>query len=468
MLSYLKSFRFKLSDLFLFIFAILGILIVLEQRRLLSIANPLELSLPYWIFILYFVIMLASLGFYLYLERGSFTTKYKLIVILLFSFITISQIITILTTANYIEMFTCDITGNCYNSITLFNIETKSIHLFSTIFIIAVIFIGLFIFPKRVKHYEFLSLLCYLLYLAALVIFIISLVKDNYAGFFEKLIFESTLGLEWGIPGTMSIYDLAPVGIFGNKNTYGLFLEVCVCCSLMNYHVTHKKFNIALTFIFYFHLLITLCKTGIIFTSIVIILYSMWSFIYSFKSKNKFNKYVSLGILIFVVLLALTLLITFLVSESLREKFSYLLGDKTTTHRKAIWYFIIQIINKTSIVFGAGYGTYESILINVNAPLSINDQIIATSHNWVYALLGKGGLIALLPYIYLLLFSAYIYIKLFKDYKEHRELIASILFTQMIVFLHSFLEDTINMVIGASVLLLVFKNIIEVNKKSAD
>lgn len=60
MQSFLKSIKVKWIDIFLLVFAIFGTLIVLEQNKVVFNHHLITLSHPFYLFVIYYILMIAS------------------------------------------------------------------------------------------------------------------------------------------------------------------------------------------------------------------------------------------------------------------------------------------------------------------------------------------------------------------------------------------------------------------------
>lgn len=443
MISLIKKYL-RISDLFLVGWIIFGILIFLEQYRFIyyTDANRLGFSKPFFIFVIYFILMVTCLVFYLFFEHryGTFKVN-KLVALLLFAMI-VMQIENIFLAPNHISIIILDIKGTPYNVAATFNEQVKCIHFFTVFFIIITIFIGIFIFPKRIKSIKTVSWIIYLFYLLALSFLIYSIVNDHYDLLF-KLIFTNEY-----IPAWKPL--ICPSSVFSNPNAYGMFLEVGIYLSIINYVLTKRKLNIFISVLFYIHLLLTLCKAGILAIHIVLLLFILTSIILSFAHK-RFKK----GIVYLLCLVVfISLLISLYLYLSTNDKYNFLFdGISSFSGRNYIWYSSFQIISHSSFIHGYGYGIFNSLVANSCGHYECFDCPL--SHNWFLAMLGEGGVFYIVPFVVLMVYVSFIIMK--NIYKE--KAIATIGLSIYGFFIHTFFEDNYYILISLVVLLLIINHI---------
>lgn len=438
---------FRLSDIFLVFWLVFGMLIFLDQNAFIVNLNPAitDFSKPLYLYIMFYILMLSSFFVYALLEhrKKSFTISIPLL-ILFFVFI-ISEIEAIYLTPNNVSLLLYEANGSAFTVNEVFSIEAKTVHFFAISFIITALYIFLIIFPKRVTNIKFIEYFTYAFYLLAIIAIIYSLCKDDYIFFFKVL-----LGKEETV---LSLKELSPVSFFGNQNTFGMFFEVLILVSLLNFTLTGRKYNLFLCLFFYIYLIVTLCKTGLISITFVLFLYCLIHLILFIRNHNK-KGIVFCSCVIGAMMIGVVSLLIF---ASVSNGSLGILNINTIfTDRTEIWYSSIQIIKSTSIIRGGGYGVYELLLKNATSNYLIFKTPV--THNWFFAILCKGGLIFLIPYIGLLIYSVWIIVRLYKNNKNIILLLAA---SEATFFIHSFFEDNYNLVIGVIAVLFVYKNIVE-------
>lgn len=441
----LHNNHFKLSDLFLLLWLIPGAFLCYETIQHYSKSNSFETIFNYPFLIVCFIFVSIFSCLYLFLELREKQQKIVYYVFYFALYIIMAQLITIFLTPDYLKIIV-----NGYSIESLFNFKIKCLYFFSFIYIALAFFAGVFLLPKRINNNKFFIYLIYLYYFLALCLFIHSLFVDDYIRYIKYLFTFS-----W----SEAMTDFVPVGIFGTKNLYGLFVEIGLLLALLNYHLTKNKFNIIMSFIFFFHLLFTVCKAGIVCATISMLIF-LTIFLYrSIKDRNK-NRTIFLSSILGVVFLSLiVLLILFLTNETIRNTIIFMSNGATMLLRTDIWDYTIDIIKSTSIANGAGFGIYNSILLNTSN--SIDGVGYTVTHNWLFALLGRGGLTFIAFYMVFIIYSGYL---LFKVHKKNKSLALILFIIELCLFLHSIAEDFYHFVIMAIMVTAAFDNI---NKDSS-
>lgn len=444
MFNYIKNIRFRISDIFIASWLIFGGLICFEQNRFVSYsdANLLSFSQPFFLFVIYFIVMILSLSGYLYFEHRRDSFKSHIGILILFFILIIIQVENIFLSPNTINMTLLDVSGNTFDISASFNNQVKFIHFASFIFITTTLFIGVFIFPKRIKNIKAISLVVYLLYIFALVALIYSLVVDHYIYLLKVL----TSQVEVPFP----VKYLCPSGFFGNPNLYGMFLEVCFFVSIINYSISKRKFNLILSPIFFIHLLFTMCKAAILAIFFGLLLLFSIRIYQALKSKDK-RKVILFSSLIFSIILIIVIFL--ILAISLNKKMSLIVDLASFVGRADVWNASLQIIGNLSFIHGGGRGIYHTLVTNSNYHFEIFNCPV--SHNSFIAIIGEGGIIYLVPYLVLLGIAIYLIIKNLNQEK----IIAPLGCSLFAYLLHSFFEDNFYLVIGMFVVLLIVLNI---------
>lgn len=420
LLNYLKILGLDWIDTLLVIFGVFGGLVSVESARLTTSTRSFSLSQPLWVFIIYIVISTLSLVIFMVFKyrRNKVSPIFLAILLLLI----ICNIIAISINPEVIVLVLKDEEDYLYEVWLTVTNEIKIIHSCSFFFVVSLMYVGVFVLPKQIHNFNLLELVFWLFQITTIVLFIYSLINDNYFKFFSIL-----LG---GSEDFVHIKDYIPVSVFGNPNVYAFYLELGIFFSIFYYIIKKKGCLFIISFVYYLLLLFTICKTGILITTCLLFAYLIYLFVMSIINKNK--KQVTfltivLSILLFVLLL---LLIICLTNESIKEKVLLLLLRKDSfSGRDLIWYASLQIISH-KVFIGFGYGVFNTLLCEaIGNPLA---------HNWFLSILGKGGIIYLSIYLLFIGYGVYLLIKLFKS---NRPLFISLLLGFLLFFLHSFFED---------------------------
>ena len=118
--------------------------------------------------------------------------------------------------------------------------------------------------------------------------------------------------------------------------------------------------------------------------------------------------------------------------------------------RTVIWDNAFTILSPLWWVIGRGYGTYNVMLYNANV-VSTSDYT-SYSHSWFISTIGRGGILAILLFLAIVVLTFYLALRL---YKKNKFVIVSILFGALLFFAHSFMEDNYYLVFYFLVLLAV-------------
>ncbi len=421
----INSLKLRWSDLFLVLWVIPGAFLCFESNHLMDNPNLTSLRCPMWIYILIFVFLVFSYCLYLIFE---YKKGYRHSPILLFGLIIIliSGFEAIFFNQNAINTIVSGKDGNLIKTITHLTNETKTIHFFSYVYLMIGFYAGLFIFSKRIANKRFILKFCYILYAVAIVFIIISFFKDNYVELFKAL------ALSFSDFSAYSIKAFSIQSVFVNANIYSLFLEFVIAFSIVAFSISKAKLHIIMTVLLYIELLLTVCKTGIILSTIVLLFYFLVQIIFLFKGKDKKSTIKGALYLSTIGLFLLAGILIYCSFESIRDNFNSLFsGGKSIFARYDIWTIGLQIYLNGNIVRGIGYGVYNSILNNLTG--------FWGSHFWVVSILGRGGLLNLIFYISLLLWT---FIKTLIIFKKDYYLGNALLFGLLLLFFHSFFEDS--------------------------
>lgn len=441
MSSFIKRIKLRWSDLCLFVWFVCGAIISFEQNRFTyySDANLTTFNVPFYCCLALFILMVFSLFTYLYLEYKQGNYKHNLPLYLLAFIIITSHSITIFQAPNIISLSIFNVNDELFTVRAQFNEQVKALHFFKLFFAVASYFIGLFIFPKRINNLRLISCFFYLVYLLAIVFAIYSLINDDYINLF-KAIFSNNPELR--------VKDYSPISVFGNPNPYGLFLEICFFISIVNYYLDHKKINIIVSLITFLHLVLTMCKAGIVSAVFSVFILLFTSVIISLIKKQK-NRAIRYSIATFVYS-SISVAAIFILSFTNKDTISFN-EIITFSYRNYGWYTSIQLINNSSYVYGMGFGIYNTLMASSWIHYSVEN--LSISHNSFLALMGAGGLINVIPYTLFLIYTCYVIIKNIKN-----PVVIAIGCTTLSLFIHSLLEDTYYIVIACSVLLLTYLN----------
>lgn len=439
----IKTLRLGYLDLFIIPWLGFGLCLTVESLKLVDSYDHNNVSLPIWFYIICFILSFSSFVIFLYNEWKNKNTPPK--------YVSICSITLILFTA--IAIFTepqsIVSTVTLYDGITTITtnigIYAKFIHFFNFIFIITGFYTGLFIITKRIRNTNILIGICYLFYAFSLAVIIYSLCHDDYLLFFSRL-----FGSEEALKGVKAYI---PVSFFGHSNVYGFFNEVGIIVSLLHFSLTKKKRCYFITGYYYILLLLTICRTGIIIATALLFIYFIYKVILLLFSKDKRLKTVSITILSSIVLLIIGAFLFYLFGP-LKERIDIvIIGNHTLRDRAYIWNIAFEIINTKPLMYGTGFGIYNSIIFDAT---STKNMLNSTTHNFFISILGRVGFVGLVCYFYILVTCILIIIK---GYKKNAAIAASLSFSFSLFFLHSFVEDNYYILIAICMVIMAVDNI---------
>lgn len=438
---FIKSIGFRLSDLVLAAWVIIGALLCFESNHLMDNHNLTTLRQPMWIYILIFITFISLFIFYIILEhKKEYKTNYLLAFGLIMLLIMGGE--TILLTPDVFKSTINNFRGDIVTSTTYFTVETKFVHYFAYFYLMVSFYTGFFIVPKRIKNIRFIVYFAYIFYLIAIGLLIHSVITEDYIKLITTLFGD--------VVGIYGIRDLLIHGVFVNSIIYALFIEFVISLAIISYSVTRKKYHLIIALVFYLQLLLTICKMGILVTTSMLLIYSIIQIVFTFLKRTKKSTIQGAISTFVLIMLITTALILFFTVDDIKEKISILFGEgHSFIARYDIWVDGLNLIGNRYILHGLGYGTYNSMLMGING--------YWVSHSWFVSILGRGGVINLTIFIGLLI---YIFSNVIKTYKTNKYTANAFLFGLLILFLHSFTEDSyyIFLVLGFFACVLKFDN----------
>ncbi len=301
---------------------------------------------------------------------------------------------------------------------------------------ISLLFTYLFVdvFPKKYHFPKILNIGFYIACVVTLICMIYSYVVEYnaYIGFIKNLF------------GYNVDYETTVHSWWNNRSNYSIFLLFMIFYALYVHHTNKKWWLYLIIAILFVNLIFTLSKTNIPLSAILILGYLIARFFLSYKDNKKRNL-IALAIIGGIILICLVTFIALCfvgpLANKLQNAFSKLFishdgVNNTLQTRFWIYEHVIDILNNSSWVFGAGFGYFNSLLAEYNAYdyLSIGHNNTNMPHNFFLQVLGEGGVIYLA--LVICLFALFIYY-LVKIAKKHKELVIleSLFFAVMIVHL---------------------------------
>lgn len=438
--SFIESIDLKLIDLFVIPLFIFSVFLIIESFRLVNAADHSALSIPSWAYSLMFGISIVGTIIFLVFEyRKADRNKWFFIIGL--AVLLIMGAVSIFTSPeenHFIFEF------NDYREITtIVKIEAKMLHYYAFTALVLLFYLGLFIYPNRIRNYMFIEFLCYIVYLFAIVALIFSFFKDDYGAFFGA-IFEPNKDIN-------KIKWFTPSSFFNNPNIYAFLLEFGIFSSMLHYSISKKKVFLIVGAIFYLHMFLTICKAAILVSSLLLLAVGIYKLVLLFRSNKSDRKLAVIIASAAGVVIISVLLVYFL--TPIKDILNTLVGSKGSfSFRLTIWKSSIQIISSRPFGLGNGFGVYNTILFDATSLESLPNSV---THDVFLSILGRAGIVGIIAFLFAM---SYTIINLFKN-KNDRWVLISLLFGISLFFLHSLIEDNYHIMLIVCIIALMVAKI---------
>ena len=414
----------KYADVFLVICVIFGVFVSVNGGILLGVPNPEGTPSPFWLITISFVLAFLSSIIYLYYSYKKNIVKPYHLIVLLTLIICNAIAIFIHPDTMSLEFDRGDAIFTLVNTI---NLQVKFMFFFMVYCLLIGFYLLIFVLPHRfnVKFIEWLGILI-LIFVAFLIVYSLITESNNYIGFLKKLFAFDAFQIE----------TYAVQSIFSHRNLFGMYLEFGFLVSLLNFIISHKKLYLYFPLPLLIMMIFTMCKTGIILSFLSFVVFSIFYLVKGIININKKVIILNSIFLSFVIVSFSVVLISYFVNDKMKEIIGDLFQNGISIHgRTLIWKWSLNII-KSNPYIGYGFGVYNSMLYLANSIL-IPDKTSVT-HSWILSILGRGGIVNLLVYLFILGYSMK---HLINVYSKNLDLgvIFSIFF--LAFFLHSFVED---------------------------
>ncbi len=232
---------------------------------------------------------------------------------------------------------------------------------------------------------------------------------------------------------------------FGEKNNYAMFLVFMIVCTLYIHHLRPKWYFYALTAFLYLNILLTYSKINLLMGAVIILGYLFFRFFITFK-KHKKSNIITLSLFSSLAIIASAVIIVASLSDiaflsPIKNIINSIFANtgKTIEHRQFIYDNVYDILNNSSWVFGKGYGLFNSLLGAYNLiDVNFDDNKTDIPHQAFYQMIGMGGIVLLIIFICIFIYFIYVLIKI---YKKHPSISAlcGVFFVMYIV--HSFFNS---------------------------
>lgn len=473
--SYIKSLELRWSDLFIFVGFLPFALFLIFGQLFMQYPNPEEVAFKPWMIIVSFVISVGCWGIYIYLEwkRGNQPKNYITWIFVVLAIIGVIGILiqprvfqqtVIVRLVNDInkEIYGENIqVGDVVNAPLAPMVISTTHYMFFTmdlLLILLFMYIGLFIFPKRFTGIGFIKYLGYAVIAFCFVMIIYGYIVEwnEYIPFIKAL-----LGQEG------NIYDYTIESFIIHRNAYGMTLMVGIILAFINHSIERKWWYWLIVGFFYINMIFSFCKTSLLISALLIVVYAVYRLIFTFKEYPIRNRNILIGGGCVACLLVLVLGITFVSKgKILGSLYNLIAGTNTINTRSFIWDNCFQLLRENPIYyfFGRGFGLINEMLLPMN---TANGDKVFPAHSAFVNTLCEGGVLYLFAYILFLGYSAYIIIK---TYKKSPELTLAMSLGVLAFVIYSVIE-TIEYLVYAfmlPVMILYHVSYLEENKEQID
>ena len=185
---------------------------------------------------------------------------------------------------------------------------------------------------------------------------------------------------------------------------------------------------------------ILLCKTALLISALLIVIYFVYRLIVTYKEHQKRNKisFIVLGAVLVLgfIFVGVPYLTKGKILGKVYEAISTIaVGGHSLDARTYIWDNSFQLLQNGWWLIGRGFGTINLQLWPMNV-ISHEENYIPTHSGWVN-LVAEGGIIFLLAYIAFLIYFGYITVK---SYKKSPGFVFTVLLGVIGFFLYTFIE----------------------------
>ena len=438
----IQSLKLRWSDLALLVGFLPYTIFLIFGQLFMQYQNPFDVALPAWAAIVCFIIMIVGCGTYLYLEMYRSKEKFNLIIPTIIATLILMNTIAIfiqpsIVSENVIVRLNEDnpeLVGTTVNVLVQISSVHKFVFVSEMIGTGLFIYIGLFIFPRRLKNINFIKYLGYALYAFLFVLIVYGYITEfnQYLGFIKYL-----LGID---RSASSLYVYAVKSFIIHRNAYGMVMMIGIVFTFINHSMEKKWQYFLLTAFFFVNMIFSLCKTGLIISALIILIYVYYRLIVTYKDNVKRNK-ISLIILSSILGVGIILVGLSFITRGKVLGFIYGLiaggdsGASTLDTRMMIWDNSYQLLQNGWWLIGRGFGTYNLMLMPMNIA-SHNDPVFP-GHSAYMTLLAEGGIWLLFAY---LAFLGYMSVIIFRCFKKNPALTIAISLGVLSFVLYSFIE----------------------------
>ena len=383
--------------------------------------GPIGVWFPIWVYAIFFGIIALSWGYYIFLEiKAGYSPKRYINII--FIFLAVFAVIVIFLQPIHIsEDVICRMVNEentaIYPGIVAGDVVTVEFdydmyhYTYFAMYVIAVlafIYIGLFIFPKRFTGITFLKYMTFAFYIYTVAVLIGGYIMDfdKYIPFLQSLTSgDKNAVIEYAIKGFMI-----------HRNVYAMMLLIAIVFTTINHAIDGKWWYYPIIAFLYINMLFSWSTSSILIATLLIGIYVLYRLIVTFKDHKKRNSIILISVgSVAIIALGLGAVAYLSKGQYLTPIYSILnsiLGGGTTlSFRTYIWDNIFQLLRNGWWIIGRGFGMYNVVLGPMNV---VNGDIVFASHSGHMNVLANGGIVFLFAYLAFYIYYAVIFIRCFK------------------------------------------------------
>ena len=420
LITYIKEINFTLSDFLLMFGFLFSIPFYAFAWKFMVTSDPNQIYFNNRMIITCFSITIICWAIYFVLEikKGRinnhlFTWVYVLMAILSVVAVLIQKNVNtfyveckIIGAYSYLYYPEIEV-GDVIKVVTTISPTHKLFFACATLVITTIFYIVLVVLPKRIRKMEFLAIIGIIT-----IVFMVGMCIYSYISEAEKYVpfFRAFIG---GNGELMKAYSMNSFVVMSVP--YGVCMMLAFLFVLLVHTITQKHYWYIFAIFFLVNMLFSYCRTSIAISYIIFALYIVFRLVITFK-KHKIRNVVLISLFALFLGGLVAIILTSYKTEGafLPTMYRYIKSFTDTSSfntRKFIWGNIRDELKDGWLVTGRGFGTHNFMLYAMNL---VNGDNVCPSHSTYYAILGAGGIIAMLGFLGLMAYYVVIFIKSLK------------------------------------------------------
>ena len=418
--TFIKSLELTWNDLFLAVGFLFSVIFYAYAWISMVTANPDDLFLKPWMIISCFSITAICWGIYFYLEikagriKNSFST-WAYVFFLILSVVTV--VIQPRSFSNEAVLRTInggneDLYGNLpIGSVIPVSGTISDTHVLlfamGNAVITTIFYFMYFTISKRIRNIKFIVFIATVTFAFLICVVLYSYIFewDHYIPFVKSLLGGDIEG----------VYEHSVCSFMAQRVPYGVCMMLGLVFALTVHAIIEKWQMYLLVAFFYFNMIFSYCKTSLIISAILVVLYVTFRLYKTYKDHPKRNKIL---IITFGSIIGLAVILTGLsyVTDGkfipqLNQLVKSVTESGTIDSRSYIWDNTFYLLRDGWWIIGRGFGTYNMMLYPMNL---VNGDNVCPSHSTYNAVLGAGGIFSLIGFLALIGYWVYLTIMCFK------------------------------------------------------